>query len=201
MLFKKFRPLEVPGRYEFKDPDTGYVYREKRLPDLYRAIITYRAQNELPMLDELPVVVENYLCDLPENRGKCEARELKRSWASYIRGGMALIKNLAFRRFVDVSVAEKRGAQCVACKYNYFPDKGPFISFVDDLAVKQVGERRVSMHEKLGTCAACTCPLRGKVFVTGPLEKFTDAQVKKMAEVKCWQLELSGQDGKFGRHK
>lgn len=195
-MFKKFRPLESSSEYTFKDPDTGYVYKGKDIKDLYRQVILYRAQNQLEPLDELPIVIENYLCTLPCNAGKCSDRVLERSWSTWIKGGLALIRNMAFRRKAPLEVAEKRAAQCATCTYNYFPDKGPFVNFVDDIAIMQVGEVRTSKHNELGSCAVCSCPLRGKVFVGGDLPPFTDEQVEKMRAVKCWQLELSKQDGK-----
>ena len=192
-MFRKFKPFEASRVFEFKDPDTGFQYREKSLADLYKRIVTYRAQNNLEPLELLREVVENYLCGLPENTNKCQPMELQRSWFQTVVGGVLLLKNLAFRRYAPQKVAEERAKQCEGCKFNVFPDKGPFISFADNIAVMQVGERRTENAEKLGNCEVCTCVLKSKVFYQGSLPKFPEDQLVQLRSVNCWQLKLSGQ--------
>lgn len=169
------------------------MYTATSYPLLYAQIVSYRTQNQLEHIDELKVVVENYLCNLPENRHKCENRKLERSWDTYVRGGVELLRNMFFKKQVTDEEAEARAKICVGCTYNYFPDKGPFVQWSDNTAIKQVGERRTSVHDKLGNCAVCSCPLRSKVFIGGKIEKLPEDQVKKMKKVGCWQPKLSGQ--------
>lgn len=192
-MLRKFRAFEATDRCEFRDPDSGYIHRGKNLQELYRNIISYREQNRLEAIDHLDQVVENYLCGLPENCNRCEAVPLKRGFYSYIRGGIALVKRVVFQKFVTQEVAEARARQCVGCKFNYFPDRGPFISWIDDVAVQTVGERKVSLHNELAECQVCLCPLRSKVFFDGKLPKFTEEQLVKLREVNCWQIPLAGQ--------
>lgn len=194
MIFRKFKPFESSGTVEFKDPDTGYVHKGKNLNELYVGIIRYRVQNELDPIENLNEVVENYLCGLPENCNKCHGVELHRSLYQYIKGGVALLKNMYFQKFAPQSVAEERGRQCVKCVHNVFPDKDMFMGWADDFAIMQVGENKVSMHNELASCEVCTCSLRSKVFFDGELDKFKEDEVAKMKAVNCWQLKLSKQE-------
>lgn len=193
-MFLKLKPFQAFSRFEFKDPDTRMLHKAPDLSNLYNLIIRYRAQNNLPPLEALNHVVENYLCSLPENCYKCqENEEVDRKFSAYIRGGVALLKNMFFRRFASQEVAETRAAQCVKCPYNVFPDKGPFLQWADDIAIAQVGDRKVSVTDKLGNCAVCSCVIKSKVFYDGKLDKFPDDQLVKMKSVSCWQLPLAGQ--------
>lgn len=193
-MFRKFRAFEASGSYSFVDPDTGHKFAAPKLDDLYRDINNYRRQNRLEEIESLPLVVENYLCGLPENQHKCQPMILHRSITEYIRGGIHLIRNLAFPKFAKQEVAEARASQCIKCPLNIFPNKDHFVAWSDGIAIKEVGERRTSVHEQLGSCAGCGCPLKSKVFVAGPLKPFKDEEVKLMRPVGCWQLGLSGQD-------
>jgi hypothetical protein len=193
-MLKKFKPFEATDNYTFKDPDTGHVYKEKTLKQLYTAITIYRIQNRLEVIEYLNEVVENYLCSLPENCNKCRTEELKRSMYLTIQGGIALLKNMFFQKFATQEVAEKRAAQCVTCKFNIFPDRHGFIKYADDIAIKQIGERKVSVEKELGSCEVCTCVLKSKCHFDGKLSKFNEEEVAKFKSVNCWQLKLSGQD-------
>lgn len=187
-MFKKFKPFEAPSSIEFKDPDTGHIYKSKTYAGLYKDIIQYRAQNNLEQIENLKETVENYICTLPENCNKCTGVELHRSFYQYIKGGVALVKNIAFRQFASLEVAEKRALQCVSCENNVFPDKDNFLAWSDNIAIMQVGERRSSLHDKLGNCAVCSCPLKSKVFVDGVLPAPTKEEEEGFKKVNCWQL-------------
>lgn len=194
MSFRKFKAFTASASIEFKDPDTGHMFKAKTLSELYRNILMYRVQNNLEMIEYLPQVVENYQCSLPCNTGRCESASLERSISQYIRGGIALLHNMAFKKFASQEEAEARASQCVQCPNNVFPDKGAFMAWADDIAIQQVGERRTTRHNELGNCAACSCPLRSKVFIGGPLPAFPEEEVKEMRKVGCWQLRLTGQE-------
>jgi hypothetical protein len=193
-MFRTFKPFEASGAIEFKDPDNGHIYTNTTLAGLYRDIITYRLQNRLAPIEFLREVVDNYMCGLPCNVGKCKELTLGRSVVQYLHGGMSLLRNMMFPRFATQAEAESRAAQCVKCPHNTFPDKGPFMAWSDEVAIQQVGERKTSLHNELGNCGVCTCPLRSKVFVAPPLPAFPDNEVQEMRHVKCWQLKLSGQE-------
>lgn len=132
-------------------------------------------------------MLENYWCGLPENAGKCEAVDLQRGFLAYMQGGVALIKNMVYDRFVHQSVAEKRAGQCELCKYNIFPDKEGFIVWADKIAEASTLGRKTTKDSELGSCEVCSCPLRAKVHMGGtiPLEK---EWLPKMEEVRCWQI-------------
>lgn len=192
-MLRKFKPFEATTNFQFRDPDTGYNHRGKDRAELFRNIISYRLQNELEPIDHLNQVVENYLCGLPENCNKCVGEELKRGFFTYVKGGVALVKQMIYKEFATQEVAEKRANQCVGCEHNYFPDRGPFIGWIDEIAISTVGERRSAKHDELGECSVCLCPLRSKVFFKGELPKFPEEELVKLRSVKCWQIELAGQ--------
>lgn len=194
-MLRTLKPFEAFPLYTFRDPDTGHNFGPyKDVKDLYVAVIQYRDQNNLEPLEFLRETVEHYLCSLPENCARCKTIELHRSAWTYVKGGIQLFKNMLIREKVSQEVAEARARQCVNCVHNVFPDKGPFMAWADEIAISQVGDRRVSVHDELSSCEVCTCPLRGKVFQGGSLPKFPDDQVVKLKAVKCWQLKLSGQE-------
>lgn len=193
-MFRKFRAFEASPTIEFRDPDTGHIYKAQTLTELYKNIVMYRLQNKLEPIELLRETVETYLCSLPENANKCQGVEMQRSVMTYVKGGVQLFKNLVFRKYASQAVAEQRAQQCEKCEFNVFPDKKHFMKFADNLAIMQVGERKTSNADKLGNCEVCTCVLKSKVFFAGKLDKFTDEEVVKLKSVKCWQLKLSGQD-------
>lgn len=194
-MFFRFKAFEAPLFYTFTDPDTGRVFTDSSISSLATSIISYREQNTLPAIDKLKTVIENCTCALPENMHKCqENKEISRSFSEYIKGGIMLLNNKMKKQFASQEVAEARAAQCLTCPNNSFPDKGPFLKWSDEIAIKQVGERRTSIHNLLGNCAVCSCPLRSKVFTADPLPPFSDDQVVELNKVDCWQLKLSNQE-------
>lgn len=187
-MFMRFKPFSGPSRFEFKDPDTGFLFQGSTRSDLVRRIVSYRAQNGLEKIVELDKVIDNYLCHLPENKGKCNKLQLERGLLPSIKGGIALLHNLWFKDQVDQKEADRRSAICARCPYNVFPDKGPFIAWSDEIAEASVGERRSINHDKIGNCAVCSCPLRAKVWYGGEI-KVEPQQLVTMKKVKCWQVE------------
>lgn len=189
LFMLKFNPFQAPVRYVFVDPDTGREFVGKTKEDLVVHIRNYRTQNELDEIDYLDMAIDDYLCRLPENAGKCGEMELKRGWFEWSTGAFNVIKNVFFgdKNIVDQSEAERRSKICLGCPYNIFPDRDNFIKFADGLAEAQTQGRKVSEHEKLGSCEVCTCSLRSKVFFKGPF-LLRQAQKDKMKAVGCWQV-------------
>lgn len=190
-MFMKFKPFNAPARYEFTDPDTGYLYEAKTEEDLIALIVSTRKLNGLAPLEELPLVIENYLCTQPINRGACKPNKLHRSLSAYIKGGIALLKNLYYGEasLVPQITADARSTVCKSCPFNSFPDKGPFLEWSDNIALSCVGEHRASNHEDLGSCTVCSCLLKAKVWFRGPFD-LTPEQKSTILEKKpdCWQL-------------
>jgi hypothetical protein len=155
---------------------------------LIKQIVQYRLNNRYTPIHDLPAVLDNYLCNLPQNAGKCRSFEpLERGLFAYLKGGIALVKSLMYDTFVAQAEADRRSEICAGCKFNVFPDKTFFVEWSDKLAVASVGERKSKRHDELGTCEVCTCPLRCKVFHPGPFNDLTHEQVTKMKSVSCWQ--------------
>lgn len=173
----------------FKDPDTGRNFKADSENELIKLITKYRAINELPPIEHLDVVLENYWCMLPENAGSCKPREMKRGLFKTLRGGVAVVTSLLYKQMVSRHEAELRAAQCVQCKYNVFPDKGAFVEWSDEIALHSTDGRKVSVHDKLGNCEVCTCPLKAKVHYYGKVS-LSPEEREQMKEVDCWQLKL-----------
>lgn len=185
----KFASFKGPKSFIFKDPDTGYEFNAPTRKALIRHIVSYRAQNGLEEIESLNSVLENYWCHLPENCGACIDAPFKRGFLEYLKGGISLVKQMAYKSFASQELADKRAEICIGCKYNVFPDKGFFIKWSDDIAQESVGNRRSKHHKKLGNCGVCSCVLRAKVFFMGN-PQLTSTQIKQMNDVNCWQPEL-----------
>lgn len=189
-MFMRFKPFKASLTYKFKDPDTGHEYTGKNKQDLINKIGSYRAQNRLKPIEALDAVLENYLCNLPENMGLCEPNKvLRRGFLPTIRGGIALLENIMYQRFATQATADERADQCSKCPHNYFPDKSKFLEYSDQIAEAATGGKRSKFHNLLGNCEVCTCPLRAKVFYDGKVT-LTPDEVKAMEKVNCWQLKL-----------
>lgn len=188
-MFYKFKPFDGPSRFTFKDPDTGSTFEEKTKLELIRRIAVYRQQNNLEPIEHISYVLESYWCTLPENEGKCVPATLDRGFLGYLKGGIALVKQMLYKKFATQEVADKRSEQCSLCRYNVFPDKGVFLKWSEDVAVASVEGRRSKKHTELGMCDVCTCPLKAKVWWSGSI-KIEDGWVAPMKEVDCWQLKL-----------
>lgn len=191
MILLKPKPFLGFKAIRFIDPDTNFKFKADNIDNLCKHITQYREQNGLEPLLELPLVVQNYLCSLPENLGVCEPEryKLKRGLFKTIQGGIALIKTFMYSKFVDQSVADARSSICKDCSLNVFPDRGAFIVWADKIAVGSVGERKSKYHESLGNCAGCSCPLRSKVWYAGAIT-LKDVERKTMLEAnpRCWQI-------------
>jgi hypothetical protein len=175
----------------FQDPDTGATFNAKDKESLISIINNYRTQNRLPEIYNLSAVIDNYLCHLPENCAACEPMKLARSTVAYLKGGIALLKNLWYgeENMVSQEEADRRSYLCSTCPNNVFPDKDAFIQWSDAIALKSVGSRRAAHHAVLGSCAVCSCPLRAKVFYKGD-PGLTPEQREEITKSKpdCWQL-------------
>jgi len=185
----QFNPFETSSFWEFPDPDTQYLHKASSREDLVKRIVAYRAANHLEDIERLDLVIDHYLCGHPKNTGKCKDIPLKRGFLQYLKGGISLIQNLYYKKFVSKEVAEERALICSSCPCNTFPDSGPFIEWSDMIALHSVGDRRVIIADKLGSCLACSCVMKAKVWYTGPFN-LSDEERDIMAACKkdCWQL-------------
>lgn len=187
----QFKALEAPPGYIFKDPDTGRVFKDTTKPGIIKQIVSYRAQNDLEPLDYLGVVIEAYMCSLPRYRHQCEpAKPFSRSIFGYVKGGVALLKNMFYgeTNMVNQRTADRRAEQCSTCKFNVFPDKSTFLKWSDAVAEASTHGRKSKFYNKLGNCDVCSCPLKAKVWYKGSSTNLSSEDTAKFEEVKCWQL-------------
>lgn len=184
----KFRPFQTSPEWEFKDPDSGNLYTANTRADLVKRIVQYRAQNELPPIEHLDLVIENYLCQKPYNSGRCVgyATLARGLWAT-VKGGIAVVTSLMYKSFATQEEADRRSEICVKCPHNIFPDKSGFIFWADSIATASIGTRRSANHDKLGNCGICSCPLRAKVFFDGKID-LKPGEEESMKKVNCWQV-------------
>lgn len=138
----------------------------------------------------LSMVVDNYLCTLPKNHGKCSpVPNLDRSIWTMLKGGVALLVNLWYGTFASQEVAQARAAQCATCPFNELPEKTSVEKWQDQIAEASVGDRKTTYQSQLGNCRVCTCVLKAKVFYDGPVS-FSKEEIAKFKSVNCWQLTL-----------
>lgn len=186
----RFKAFQGPPEWKFIDPDSGFKYKSKSRTELTAHIRSYRSQNGYESIEMLAMVVENYLCGLPENVGKCEQiPTMHRGLLTYLKGGVALVTNVAYSSTVSLEEADRRATVCKGCKFNVFPEKGQFMEWADQLAFAMVGSLKSTHHEDLGNCSVCTCPLRSKVWYKGVVDPPPD-ELSQMREVGCWQLSI-----------
>lgn len=190
-IIQRLKSFAVPFSFCFVDPDNGHKYLANTKRELFEQIISYREQNRLDPIMGLEYVLENYWCSLPENAGKCRHIVLKRGWLQYVRGGVALLENVFYGEdgMVGDEEAERRAQICVKCPHNVFPDKGPFLAWSDSLAEAATGGRRTASYDTLGSCEACQCPLRAKIWYKGEL-KLSEKEKEVMRGVGCWQVDM-----------
>lgn len=188
-----FKPFEASSVFQFPDPDTGRMHTAHTRAELVATIVNYRIQNRLAPIVRLDLVLNNYLCTLPINAGKCAPQPLKRGFMQYIKGGLALIEQLYYgdANMVSQAEADRRAQICINCSCNVFPDRDMFIKWSDDLALHTIGDRKSAVHDKLGNCDGCSCPLRCKVWYKGPFNLSPEEKDKmKTCNPSCWQLHL-----------
>lgn len=181
----KFRAFQGPASYTFVDPDSKYKYTAQNQSELVKMIIGYRKQNRLEPIEALDAVLENYWCRLRENRGKCAFYQLKRGFLETMRGGISLLTNYMYDKFVTQEVADSRALICIECPENVDPEKGTLVAWEDEIAQAMVGDRKSNYHNNLHTCKACGCLLKGKVFYQGKLS--LDDETLAQMPGKCWQ--------------
>lgn len=188
-MFRTFLPFKAPPSWYFIDPDTGHRYQADSKAELVKRILAYREQNRLPDIFQLGAVIDNFLCNQVENNFRCgKATEMHRSWWQYLKGGVALLRNMLINKPVDKEEADRRGGICIKCPYNVFPDKDRYVKWSDKVAEASVPGKRSAFHDYLGNCEVCTCTLKAKVWMPGPFDLSAE-EVEKMREVGCWQTE------------
>lgn len=192
-----FRPFESSSVQKLPDPDTGHMHVGTTRAELVSRIMNYRSQNALPPIERLDLVIDNYLCTLPENAGKCKPLEVRRGLMQYIKGGLVLVQNLMMgkKNIVAETVSRERAAICKECKFNVKADESDnFISWSDEIAYQSLPDDIDSSAHRftLFNCVCCSCPLRVKIWAKGPfpLSKEERAMMES-ANVQCWQLRES----------
>ena len=192
-LFRTFKPGYNSLDWEFTDPDTGYQFRTGSRADLVKQIITYRINNQLEPIDNLDLVLNDYLCKLPCNAGNCRINgTLSRGLIGTVKGGVTLLKSMAFKAFVSQEKADDRSSVCARCPMNVFPDKKAFVKYSDRVALHCIGKRRTSNFDNLGNCAVCSCVLKAKVWIVPENLSATEEEMKEFPSF-CWvKKELNG---------
>lgn len=186
-LFFRFRSGERSLDWEFIDPDTGFKIKANSRAELVKYILQYRANNGLDQIENLELSLEDYLCRLPQNTGKCRPDvALKRGLAAYWKGGIMLLKSLLYKSFASQKEADLRSEVCVACPHNIFPNKNHYVRWADALAEGATRGKKSSNHTKLGNCDVCSCCMRAKVWIGKDILEVSDEELVKFPD-HCWQ--------------
>lgn len=181
----------VPKAFTFIDPDTGFPFESDTREGLISHILLYRAQNDLPPIENLPLVLENYWCRIPKLGCDCEQAPLKRTMLQYFKGGVALIQNMFYgeENMVSRPEAMRRAQVCEHCPLNVFPDKTTFVEWSDNIAVASTDGRTTGYDDILGNCEACSCVLKAKVHYKGPFNLSPEERsLITSKSPDCWQL-------------
>lgn len=194
-IFLTWKPGFNSLDWKFKDPDTGFDFLANSRADLVRQIIVYRTNNQLEPIENLDLVLNDYLCRLDSNSGKCwPVSTLSRGFMATFKGGVTLLKSMAFKAFATQEVADSRARVCDRCPENVFPDKHGFIKYVDVVALHTIGSRKSNPSDSLGNCAVCTCILKAKVWIDSKNLSATEEEMQKFPDT-CWvkkELEARG---------
>lgn len=189
LTFDNFQASSV---WELPDPDRpDHIHRGETRGALVAAIVNYRTQNGLEPLERLNLIIDNYLCSLPCNTGKCKQLVLERGYLEYLKGGLTLVQKLFYgdKFIVTQAEANARALICKDCPLNSFPDRDMFIRWSDEVALHSVGLRKVICQEDLGNCMGCSCCLKAKVWYKGPFKLNAEQEtIMGSANSKCWQL-------------
>lgn len=183
-IIKRLKNFTAPRRISWIDPDTGRKFIAKTRAELTQKIVTYRAQNELEPIENLNLVLENYWCNLPENKHLCNEATLERGWMTYLKGGLVLVKTMLFDSYVDQNEADLRSSICAKCEYNQKPQKNNIDTWVDAVVEHQIGDLRSKHHDELHNCAVCSCVLKSKVW-SGESASHDDEENKQLPN-HCW---------------
>lgn len=93
---------------------------------------------------------------------------------------------------VPQAVADRRASICVTCSLNDTKSNNPLTNSVSEAIHKQMELKehinlRTSMDDKLGTCKACLCPLKLKVWTPIKfIEEHTDREMILELATNCW---------------
>lgn len=185
---RRFKPFLAPRRISWIDPDTQRRFIARNKGELVQKIVTYRVQNELPPIENMNLVLENYWASLVENKHLTEEVTLERGWMTYLKGGITLIKTMLFDAYVAQEEADRRSDICVDCPHNVNPKKNTWDTWADATAEHTIGDRRSKNHDKIFNCEICTCLLRSKVWIDEPLE-LSKEEIMQLPDF-CWQRPL-----------
>lgn len=186
---RRFLSNTTPKTWKFKDPNTGRVFEAETKKELFDRIVTYRSFNNFPPLEALVHVIEDYNCGLPENHSICDDVPLERGWMQYVEGGISLLKQTLFKKFASQEEADKRAEICIHCPNNALPDTGGFLAWTDQVTEQSIGGLKSKHHSQLGSCLACSCVLKAKVFYGGEIKLSATEEAKiRHTNPNCWQL-------------
>lgn len=207
---------QVPGGWEFFDPELGYHYQGKKqgpqtipyesIDELISHIRRYREAYKKPMLENARLLIHTYLCNKPEVRPYCsQPPPIERNLRSYITGAMVAIKTILKGKqgFCSQEEAERRASICAQCPANSIFSLTSTQRQTDKVMLETTKEFSTANDALLETCGVCGCPLKAKVHFD--LESVQDAltsdqkrrlpirELSKRKEIfTCWMAE----DGK-----
>jgi hypothetical protein len=194
----------------FIDPDTKHEFNSTypTFLSLVQHVKSYREINRLPMIGNLELLIEMYLCELEENKAFVVDRNdsVPITLLQYVSGAGSFLSMIKAKCtgedcLVADELAERRAERCFKCRYNTNGLKDytmlEKVSRALMSAVRGTGKTRYDRY--LGQCLLCGCDLLTKVRLKRTM--FTiDKHVKIRLPnnnvrdldgklLKCWQID------------
>lgn len=152
---------------------------------LVNNIIAIREQNGLDPIEHINIVIDNYLCGKPENKGLCEAFSLSRTFGQWMKGTVSFFKDMRYRKYASQATADARAKICLKCPHNTKADKSALETASDWLTTATIEDRKAFRHQDLHSCTICSCPLKCKVWYGDKIEN--PKPVNDNLPDYCWQ--------------
>ena len=159
----------IGGYAGWNYPTSSFRFLEdyNSMDELISHIRQYEKNNNLPPLQDLRIVLENFFCSRKGMDKRCidVYTPVDRTSKQVVTGIKAGLKML-YRQLTNSDmlasqeVAEKRAKICAGCPFNSKKEKP---KLTDDIMKAIVSNKKTSKDSCLGVCTKCTCPLKAKV--------------------------------------
>jgi hypothetical protein len=198
MLKLARKNVTPPGGFRYVDSDTNQKFSAPDMARLVKKVTVHRTSNKLPIPDDLPERIEDWLCGkMPagickDSRGRTVRYGAAHKTAeSAVRATMLIhrIMQRASRSNVKTRVANARAAVCRDCSKNL-----PFAGCMSCRGVRSIIEnlkrgRRTAHDDKLMACGICGVLNQIHVFIDEQTIIETTKKASGYPE-HCWKLKI-----------
>jgi len=162
-----------PGGWEYKQPESGRVFKHYSYEAWTNAIREHRLGNGYLMTADWQLELQDQLCKKNPNLfpGTCRRVNMLGRKRRFSFGATMSFLGMLWkwlrdgRPMVEQEEAERRAAICVTCPYNQPLQHscGACFSSMLKWISKIVGDRKTENDDKLGSCGICSCSLKPAV--------------------------------------